>query len=408
MTKADKWLLPDGVQELLPEQAAAIESLRRKLLDAYISWGYELISPPMFEFLESLHVGTGNDLALQTFTLTDQLSGRLMGLRADITPQAARMDAHSLKRSAPARLCYSGTVLHSRSAELAAARELDQIGIELFGSGAVEADIEVIQLMLHTVKIAGAFKKVQKKDVVKVDLGHVGIFRAVVLWAKLDKAQESMLCDILQRKARPELQQFVNSEIVNLEAATLLTILPTLCGDEKVLATAKKLFTSVSDKAIAKALLQTIVDLKSVQNNISKQFPEVTCYFDLGELRGYDYHTGLVFAVYKTGYPQALAKGGRYDAIGKSFGRARPATGFSSDLRVLSRLQNRDSGKNAIFVPVCKLDEKNFPGLQKKVAQLRAKGEVLIQSLGNDKKDLQKERCDRELYFDGDWKIKSF
>jgi len=263
-------------------------------------------------------------------------------------------------------------------------------------------------LMLHTVKIAGAFKKEQKNDVVKVDLGHVGIFRAVVLWAKLDKSQESMLCDILQRKAQPELQQFVNNEIANPEAVTLLTVLPTLCGDEKVLAMAKKLFSSVSDKAIAKALLQTIADLKSVQNNISKQFPEVTCYFDLGELRGYDYHTGLVFAVYKTGYPQALAKGGRYDAIGKSFGRARPATGFSSDLRVLSRLQNRDSGKNAIFVPVCKLDDKNFPGLQKKVAQLRAKGEVLIQSLGNDKKDLQKERCDRELYFDGDWKIKSF
>lgn len=408
MTKADKWLLPDGVQELLPEQAGAIEGLRRKLLDSYACWGYELISAPIFEFLESLHVGTGNDLALQTFTLTDQLSGRLMGLRADITPQAARMDAHSLKRSAPTRLCYSGTVLHSRSADLAAARELDQIGIELFGSASIDADIEVIQLMLNTVKIAGVFKKGTKNNRVKLDLGHVGIFRAVVLLAKLDKVQEDALCDILQRKAQPELQEFVKNEISNTEVAKLLKTLPTLCGDENVLSTAKKLFSKIQDKIIAKQLLQTLAELRSVQGKIATQFPEVTCYFDLGELRGYDYHTGLVFAIYNSGYPQALAKGGRYDAIGKSFGRARPATGFSSDLRVLSKLQMSEHKKSAVFAPVCKADDKKISSLLSKVEKLRAKGEIVIQSLGDDKKDLQKERCDRELYFDGEWKIKTF
>lgn len=407
MTRADKWLLPDGVQELLPEQAASMETLRRKLLDAYVSWGYELISPPMFEFLESLHVGTGNDLALQTFTLTDQLSGRLIGLRADITPQAARMDAHSLKRSAPARLCYSGTVLHSRAAELTGSRELDQIGIELFGSADVAADIEVIQLMLSTVKIAGAFEDIAQDKIVKLDLGHLGIFRAVVQLAKLNKTQETELCDILQRKAQPELKQFIKNEITNPEAAKLLKILPGLCGDKKALSAARKLFTTVSNKKVAKALLKTLDDLESVQARVVSEFPQMNCYFDLGELRGYDYHTGLVFAIYKTGYAQALAKGGRYDAIGESFGRARPATGFSSDLRVLSKVKNIVSGKKAVFVPACKPGDKNFASLQIKLAQLREQGEVLIQSLGNDKKDLQAERCDRELYFNGAWKIKS-
>lgn len=398
MTSADTWLLPDGIDELLPQQAAAAEKLRRDLLDCYRTWGYHLVRAPMLEFLESLKVGTGNDLALQTFTLTDQLSGRLLGLRADITPQVARMDAHSLKRMAPARLCYCAPVLHSIAANLSGARELDQIGIELFGSASVQADIEVIELMLITVAKAGAFND---QSLVKLDLGNVGIFAAAAKFAQLQNAEESQLSEILQRKALPELEKFINEHITNTEAANLIRVFPRLCGDQGVLAEARKIFSLVSDKSIVTELLSALDKLELVFKAIQAKYDNIECYFDLAELRGYDYHTGLVFAVYKQGKAQALALGGRYDSIGKSFGRSRPATGFSSDLRQLLLLSNMPSIAVGIFVP-----NDHDSALLKKVAELRAQGEVLVQSLNQDDAMLKKECCDRQLVLQqGVWKI---
>lgn len=400
MSSADRWLLPDGIDELLPEQAAAAEALRRELLDCYRVWGYHLVRAPMLEFLESLKVGTGNDLALQTFTLTDQLSGRLLGLRADITPQVARMDAHSLKRSAPARLCYCAPVLHSIATNLSGARELDQIGIELFGSDSVQADIEVIQLMLLTVKKAGAFAD---KKLVKLDLGNVGIFAAAAKFAGLKSTQENQLSEILQRKALPELEKFIKTNISNLEAANLIRVFPRLCGDENILIEARKLFSSVSDKTVVAALLAALDRLDVIYQVIKAVYSDVECYFDLAELRGYDYHTGLVFAVYKQGFAQALAKGGRYDSIGESFGRSRPATGFSSDLRKLLLLSKMPSIAIGIFVP-----DENDQTLFKKVTELREQGEVLIQSLSQNDEALKKECCDRQLVLkEGVWLVQA-
>ena len=204
MSRVDRWLLPDGVEEVLPQKATNLESLRRELLDLYSTWGYDLVSPPLIEFLESLNIGAGTDLALQTFTLTDQLSGRLMGVRADITPQVARIDAHTLDKSGPARLCYSGSVLHSTASSLSGNRAIDQIGIELFGSDNIKADEEVILLMLASVKAAGGFDSTGS---IKLDLGHVGIYRAIARLLGLDVEQEKQLCSILQRKALPELKE---------------------------------------------------------------------------------------------------------------------------------------------------------------------------------------------------------
>ncbi len=400
MTSADRWLLPDGIDELLPQQAEAAEALRLKLLDTYRRWGYELVKPPMVEFLESLKVGTGHDLALQTFTLTDQLSGRLLGLRADLTPQVARMDAHSLKREAPTRLCYCAPVLHSSSTELSGARELDQIGIELFGSPSVDADWEVIQLMLQTVEVAGGLSATGK---VKLDLGNVEIYRALARSAGLSDDLERELCEILQRKAGVELAEFIEANVKDSEIADLLAVLPSLCGSGSVLEKAQALFSGIKDSNLSQALLAALTQLENISKRMSAAFPDLECYFDLGELRGYDYHTGLVFAVYKEGYAYALAKGGRYDSIGECFGRSRPATGFSSDLRKLVCFTDSNQGVSAILVPAFDDSE-----LAQTVADLRTQGETLVQALGGDEDILKQEVCDRELVKDGaSWVVKS-
>ncbi len=402
MSSVDKWLLPEGIEELLPQQAAAIESLRRALLDQYKLWGYSLIRPPLLEFVEALKVGTGTDLALQTFTLTDQVSGRLLGLRADLTPQVARMDAHSLKKNAATRLCYCAPVLHSTATYLGAARELDQIGIELFGSDSVQADIEVIELMLISVKLAGAF---EKEGVIKLDLGNVRIYRAAAKYAELDKEKENQLCDILQRKAMPELKDFVKAFISNKQAAKLILELPKLCGEVSVLRQASKLFAKVKDASVAEELESALEELSSVHSFLQQKYPDLECYFDLSELRGYDYHTGLVFAVYKQGFSQALAKGGRYDSIGESFGRSRPATGFSSDLRQLLSLRALSEISRAIFAPAVEGEKRE--SLARAIETLRKQGEVVVQAFSKNEKSLKKECCDRELVFESqNWQVK--
>jgi ATP phosphoribosyltransferase regulatory subunit len=384
MTTVDHWQLPDGMEEVLPAQAESVESLRRTLLDLYRSWGYRLVMPPLMEFTESLLVGLGEDLDLLTFKLTDQLSGRTLGIRADITPQVARIDAHSLAEEGITRLCYSGSILHTRPKSLLASRSPIQIGAELYGDDSPGADVEVVRLMLATLAAAGLTR-------ITLDLGHVGIYEAVLAAANLDAAQERTVFEALQRKSVPDLRL----ALVGVEAASaeLIIALVDLHGDETVLGNARSLFAeSVPDALIGVDALQ------EVASAVRRQQPDVDIYFDLAELRGYHYHTGLVFAAYVAGCGQALANGGRYNDVGAVFGRARPATGFATDLMALMRMLPVSVADNgAISMP-----DVNDPALDHAVRKLRAAGEVVINRLSG----AIDPRCDRQLVaVDGQWLV---
>ena len=323
MNKTDRWLLPEGIEEVLPKEAKRLEQLRRTLLDTYESWGYDLVIPPFIEYLESLLTGTGNDLDLQTFKLTDQLTGRLMGIRADMTPQVARIDAHQLNQDTPTRLCYIGTVLHTRTDGFAGSRSPLQVGAELYGHAGIESDVEVITLMLETLVMSGV-------ETPFVDLGHVGIYRELVKQAGLNEEREATLFDSLQRKANTEIASYLSEWKLDKNIATAIAALTRLNGDESVLAEAE----SILSKA-GKGVENALTELSNIAALLKLHVPNLKVNFDLAELRGYHYHTGTVFAAYVAGRGQAVAQGGRYNDIGEVFGRARPATGFSTDLKTL-------------------------------------------------------------------------
>jgi ATP phosphoribosyltransferase regulatory subunit len=386
MTTVDHWQLPDGVEEVLPAQAETVERLRRQLLDLYRGWGYRLVIPPLMEFTESLLVGLGEDLDLLTFKLTDQLSGRTLGIRADITPQVARIDAHSLAEEGVTRLCYAGSTLHTRPKSLMASRSPIQLGAELYGDDSLGADVEVVRLMLATLETAGLSR-------VTLDLGHVGIYEAVLASAKLTSEQEKTVFDALQRKSVPDLQLALAD--VPPTVASLIISLVDLHGDERVLNQARELFAERVPDALA-----AVDALQEVATDIRRQQPELDIYFDLAELRGYHYHTGLVFAAYTPGCGQALANGGRYNDVGAVFGRARPATGFATDLKALmALLPALPLGPGAISMP-----DADDAQLQDKVRELRAAGEVVINSLSG-VADL---RCDRQLVENnGQWQLQA-
>lgn len=326
MKNIDRWLLPDGVEEILPEQAHGVEQLRRQLLDLYNRWGYELVIPPLLEFTESLFSGVGSDLELLTLKVTDQLSGRTMGLRADMTPQAARMDAHSFIRHGVNRLCYADHVLHAKPQSPLAIRTPLQAGVELFGEAGLSADIEVISLLQESLELVGVKN-------ITLDLGHVGIYRGLTEALGLSSQQESELFSLLQTKDSVEIQQWINANVDAGEARQWLFALSSLSGDQSIL--------EKSQQALADAPAEVhaaIDELIEVANVIVARYPEVNVYFDLSELRGYHYHTGIVFAAYAEGYGDAIANGGRYDHIGEAFGRARPATGFGITALNFTRL----------------------------------------------------------------------
>ena len=382
MSKVDSWLLPDGIDEVLPEQARLIEGSRRELLDLYNSWGYDLVIPPMVEFTESLLSGFGSDLDLMTFRLTDQLSGRMMGIRADITPQAARIDAHSLSRQGPNRLCYAGTVLQTKPRGPLESRTPISVGVELFGESGVSADIEVIELFLKTLDVAGV-------DAVHLDLGHVDILRGLLVGSNLSKDQKTELFELLQRKASTELESWINVNISDSKLANWLKSLPTLAGGTEVLAEAQQSLAGAPKQVIdALAQLEQIVDALAVQNN-----QQVTIYLDLGEIPGFGYHTGVVFAAYKQGYGKALGNGGRYDNIGRDFGRARTATGFAFDLKSLvANGQFNQQVQAGIFVPQPADIE-----CRQQIAALRQQGERVVQGFAGQVVDFQEINCDRQL-----------
>jgi ATP phosphoribosyltransferase regulatory subunit len=366
MSQYDRWLLPEGIQDVLPHEARRLEDLRREFLDLFGLWGYELVMPPFVEYLDSLLVGTGHDLDLQTFKLTDQLSGRTLGVRADMTPQVARIDAHDLQRDEPTRLCYLGTVLHALNDPLERSRSPLQIGAELYGHAGIESDLEIVQLMLETLALAGA-------QSVCVDFGHVGIFRGLVQQAGFDETRESMIFDVLQRKANTELDELLEGWKVNSAVREMLVALPRLNGNENVIERSREVLAGAGPE-----VLQSVDYLEDMSHQMRTLFPGLSMNFDLGELRGYHYQTGVVFAAFVPGYGREVARGGRYDEIGKVFGRARPATGFSADVKVLASLNQEagDAMDDGIFAPAGA-----DIALEEKIRDLRVSGKRVVREL---------------------------
>lgn len=390
MVLEDRWLLPEGVDEVLPPQAERLEALRRTILDLFHGWGYDLVIPPLIEYLESLLTGAGHDLDLQTFKLTDQLTGRLMGVRADMTPQVARIDAHRLRRDAPTRLCYLGPVLHTLPNAFAGSRNPFQIGAELYGHRGLESDVEVMCLMLDTLTAAGF-------DSVLLDLGHMAIFRGLSRQAALDRDQESTLFDALQRKACPEINRYLNDWSIAPRAAGLMRALPALNGGESILAQAQEIFAGASQSVI-----EALADLREIARLLAARAPAVELHFDLAELRGYHYHTGVMFAAYVPGQGQALAKGGRYDDIGRVFGRARPATGFSTDLKLLvGSGAAAGAAQDTVFAPWYE-DVR----LAAAVAELRRGGRRVVYALPGQAGGAPELGCNKMLScIDGQWQM---
>ena len=391
MIQDNTWLLPEGIDELLPARARALEDLRRRLLDCYTGWGYQLVMTPFIEFLESLLTGTGRDLELQTFKLTDQVSGRQLGVRADITPQAARIDAHRLRHEAPTRLCYIGTVLRTRGDGFSDSRSPLQIGAELYGHAGVESDVEIVCLMMETLRVSGL-------DDIYLDLGHVGVFRSLAQAAGLSERQEADMFDALQRKASAEIKALVAGFEIDPAIARMFIELPNLNGDLAVLQRARQVLAGAPP-----AVAEAIDYVEAVASQLKVCQPDLPVHVDLAELRAYHYQTGVVFAAFVPGQGQEVARGGRYDEIGKVFGRARPATGFSADLRTLMRLGSFEPMplSGAILAPA---DADN--ALRERVRELRADGAVVIRALPGQTGDPAEMGCSQCLQkIDGQWTV---
>ena len=380
-----RWVLPDHIQDALPSDAHQLETLRRRLLDAFRVRGYQLVMPPLLEYLDSLTTGAGRDLALRTFTLVDQLSGRTMGVRADMTPQVTRIDAHLLNRQGVSRLCYCGSVLHTLPSTLTATREPLQLGAELYGHAGIEADVEILRLLAEVLRLA-------EVPASRIDIGHVGIFHALAARAGLVPGREEELFGLLQAKDVPELRRVLAD--VAEPARSALLALPELYGGPEVL-----------DEAAARLPQDAeITALLDELRQLAAALADLPVSFDLADLRGYHYHSGVVFAAYGADSPAALALGGRYDRVGKAFGRARPAVGFSLDLRELVwRLPTSTAMAGAVLAP---LD--GDAALAEEVAVLRARGEIVVTALPGHHGTWNEAGCDRQLVKRGDrWAVVS-
>lgn len=380
----------------MPQEAIYLENLRTKLLQVLGCWGYEQVIPPMIDFIDSLLTGSGHDLDLQTFKLTDQVSGKTLGLRADMTPQVARMDAHQIRQDCPTRLCYVGTVLHTRGDPLDKTRSPMQIGAELYGHAGIESDVEIISLMLEVLAQSGILD-------VHLDLGHVGIFQALSHQARLTHEHENLLFDMLQRKARPELEEWLEDSDINEDIKQMIAVLPELNGGLEIINKARQLLNK-ADQQVTEAL----DNLETVTNKINNCFPALPISFDFAELRGYHYHTGVVFAAFVPMVGKEIARGGRYDNIGAVFGRARPATGFSADLKQLALLGkgvSEELPRQRIFAPY-QVDDSS---LDESIRDLRARGFCVIQQLPGQNGMAEELRCTAVLEQDNcqQWVVRS-
>jgi ATP phosphoribosyltransferase regulatory subunit len=378
------WLLPEYIEDVLPAEATRMEALRRRLLDLFRVHGYEYVIPPMLEYLESLITGVGHDLDLATFKVVDQLTGRLMGVRADTTPQAARIDAHILNRGGVTRLCYAGSVLKTSPDGLAQTREPLQVGAELFGHAGVESDVEIQRLMIKSLQAVGV-------QSLHIDFSHVGIFGSLVKQSKLSGKLEQALYAALQSKD----QSAVRELTVDLDNTTrdALCRLTRLNGGVEMLDEAARLLPHHEE------IRQALSDLRYAGSRLADLGVDVC--FDLSELRGYHYHSGIVFAAYAQGYAGPLALGGRYDEVGQVFGRARPATGFSLDLRgVVSALPPAERSR-AILAPWVE-----DVALQETIEHLRAEGQIVVQELPGHEQFRIELGCDRRLEKKGtQWQV---
>lgn len=392
MTPVERWMLPDGIEEILPPEAQQVEQLRRCLLDLLGRWGYELVIPPMMEFTDSLLVGLAKDVDLLTFRVTDQLSGRSMGIHADMTPQIARIDAHSLNRRGVNRLCYVGHVLQTQMKSALDTRSPMQIGVEFFGEPGLEADAEVTSLLLDVMQQA-------QIQTVCLDLGHVAIYRALAQAAKLSSTQETEFFELLQAKALTEIAQWVTANVADPQAAGWLLELPRLAGGIKALDNARRVLAGAPREVFG-----ALDELESIASLLAQRFPNVQLYFDLSELTGYHYLTGLVFTVFVPGHGSAIARGGRYDHIGEVFGRSRSATGFTADLVAIHRLRQGDETVgSAVFAPFSE-DPLQWQAIQ----ELRDQGNRVVHGTRRQAKPLDYQACDRVLvYADGIFQVKS-
>ena len=366
-SRKERWLLPEGMEELVPPESLHLERMRRSLLDLFSLWGYEIVTPPFIEYLESLLTGTGEDLELHTFKLIDQLTGRMMGVRADMTPQVARIDARRLRRDGPSRLCYAGTVLHTLPEGISGGRSPVQVGAELYGHAGWESDCEIVCLMLEALERAGI-------GPVHLDMGHVGIFRALARRAALSHEREIALHEALQRKAGVEVRELLDAWEVDAECADALIALVDLDGDSSILERAGPALADGGEE-----VERALADLAALVRAVRARRPGVKLHLDLAELRGYRYHTGFVFAAFVPGHGREVARGGRYDEIGSVFGRARAATGFSADLKTLIGLGA--SGGKAADADVVTAPWSDDPALRDAIRELRSHGERVVERL---------------------------
>lgn len=390
MIEEKRWLLPEGVEELLPPQAERLERVRAQILEIFHRWGYDLVATPFVEYIESLLIGRGDDLDLQTYKLIDQLNGRLMGVRADITPQVARIDAHHLLRQGPTRLCYAGQVLHTRAGGLDASREPLQVGAELYGHAGVEGDIEVIHLMAETLMGLGV-------ENIHIDLGHVGIFRALARKAGLEPEQEAALFEAMQRKAKSDMQDVFTELAMTPGWREVFMALVDLNGDASVLTEARRVLKPHSD-----LVEPAIGALAQIADHVQRRLPDLPLHFDLAELRGYHYKSGILFAAFVPGHGQELARGGRYDNFGRVYGRARPATGFSVDLKTVIEFSRGPTTRPAgILAPFG-----DDPSLDQAVRALRESGERVVWDLPGHPESAVESGCDRVLVRQGGrWQV---
>ena len=392
LPRSDRWLLPAGIEEFLPPEAERLELLRRNLLEMFRGWGYELVVPPLIEYLESLLVGVGHDLEIDTFKLIDQDTGRLMGVRADMTPQVARIDAHRLRRDVPTRLCYLDAVLHTRQSGFAHSRNPLQLGAEIYGHAGIASDIEILRLLVKALRVVGL-------DRFHIDLGHIGIFHSLCRMAGLEHERQLVLFEILQRKARPDLDAYLAESPIEPDVAGMIASLIDLNGGPEVIDEARRVLAQ-ADPAVHEA----IDTLEQMAVAVDCQEAEIGLHYDLAELRGYHYQSGIVFAAFAPGHSHEIARGGRYDEIGRLFGRPRPATGFSADLKTLLGLSPLPPPtQQGILAPPWSGEDK---ALRRFVRELREKGERVIYRLPDQIGDAAAMGCDREIVrTDGAWRV---
>lgn len=371
------WLLPEHIADVLPAQARRIEELRRSLLDKARGYGFELVMPPLLEHLESLLTGAGHELDLRTFKLVDQLSGRMLGLRADTTPQAARIDAHLLNREGVTRLCYCGPVLHTRPAGLSATREPLQFGAEIFGHAGLEADLEAVELALDGLLAAGVQGLV-------IDLADARILRGVLAGLAMDATSLQDVMQALSEKDSSSLDRLTRGMPEAQRRG--LCALPRLYGGAEVIRAARE---QLPDRPLVRAALE---QLEWLAAHLAVAYPGLSVGFDLADMSGNAYYSGLRFAAYGDGCRDALARGGRYDEVGAVFGRNRPAVGFSLDLKALAEVAAATSAPAAIRAPWGEDAD-----LRAAVRRLRDAGEVVVAALPGHEIESQAFVCDREL-----------